>query len=47
MATALGGDELFPEVHELDGDGKFMGAHGGDNGLQFIANIAVHTPICF
>jgi hypothetical protein len=20
---------LLPEIHELDGDGKFMGAHGG------------------
>jgi hypothetical protein len=22
--------ELVPEIHELHGDGKFMGAHGGN-----------------
>ena len=33
----------LPEIHKLHGHGKFMGAHGGDNGLQFVAALAVHA----
>ena len=32
-----------PEIHKLHRHGKFMGAHGGDDGLQFIAALAVHA----
>jgi len=28
----------IPEIHKLHGHGKFMGAHGGDDGLQFVAD---------
>src|ERR1700690_1088306 len=31
------------EIYELHGHGKFMGAHGGDDGLQFVAALAVHA----
>jgi hypothetical protein len=33
----------IPEIHELDGHGKFLRAHGGDDGLQFVAALAVHA----
>src|SRR5208283_4143674 len=35
----------IPEIHKLDGHGKFVGAHGGDDGLQFVAALAVHAHL--
>src|ERR1039457_1813783 len=35
----------IPEIHKLHGHGKFMGAHGGDDGLQFVAALAVHAHL--
>src|ERR1035437_6243060 len=35
--------KLIPEIHKLHGHGKFMGAHGGDDGLQIIPALAVHA----
>jgi hypothetical protein len=34
---------LLSKTHELHGHGKFLRAHGGDDGLQFFAALAVHA----
>ena len=31
----------LPEIHKLHGHGQLLGAHGGDDGLQFIPALAV------
>ena len=36
---------LIPKIHKLHGHGKFLRAHGGDDGLQFVAALAVHAHL--
>src|ERR1039458_4939880 len=36
---------LISEIHKLHRHGKFVGAHGGDDGLQFVAALAVHAHL--
>jgi hypothetical protein len=36
---------LFPEIYKLHRHGKFMGAHSGDDGLQFASALGLRLHI--